>query len=202
MHFDDNRVYHVYNRSNNIIFNSKENYIYFLEKFKHYILPYADVIAWCLMPNHFHFMLIPKSNALDYVNEKNLPNTQMLSKQFGIFLSSYTKAFNKQNGRKGSLFSHNTKAKNLNEIINSEQSNIKKDYIETCFRYIHNNPVKSNLVKKHSDWQFSSFRDYSGLRKGKLVNKILATEIINYDDENFVAWSVGEEIDENLKNIF
>jgi hypothetical protein len=49
------------------------------------------------MPNHFHFMLIPDKNATEMEKEKHLPHTQVLSKQFGTFLSSYTKAFNKQN---------------------------------------------------------------------------------------------------------
>jgi putative transposase len=98
------------------------------------------------------------------------------------------------------LFSHNTKAKLLNEYINSGRSN--SDYIKTGFRYIHNNPVKDNLVEKYEDWEFSSFKDYAGLRNGNLINRNLAAEIINYDDDNFYVWSLSEEKDEDLRHIF
>jgi len=45
-----------------------------------------------------------------------------------------------------------------------------------CFNYIHRNPVKAGLVKKATDWEFSSARDYGGLLDGMLVNKKLAKE--------------------------
>ena len=198
MNFEENKPFHVYNRSNNIVFKTRDNYIYFLNKFRKYILPFADVIAWCLMPDHFHFIIVPKITAAGYVKEKHLPNTQVLSKQFGILLSSYTKAFNKQNNRKGNLFSHNTKEKILYEFIYGN----KKEYISTCFKYIQNNPVKSNLVKRHQDWEFNSFNDYAGLRKGNLVNKSLASDLINFDDDDFFAWSFIEINDEDIKVIF
>ena len=117
MHFEENYTYHIYNRSNQTVFKTRENYLFFLRKVRGYILPYSDILAWCLMPNHFHFMLSPNKEAIVYVGDKHMPNTQILSKQIGTLLSSYTKAFNKQNNRKGSLFAHNTKAKQLNEFI-------------------------------------------------------------------------------------
>ncbi len=94
MHFEENFTYHVYNRSNQTVFKTRDNYLYFLRKFRNYILPFSDVIAWCLMPNHFHFMLSPNKKAIVKAKETHLANTQVLSKQFGTFLSSYTKAFN------------------------------------------------------------------------------------------------------------
>ena len=195
MHFEENFTYHIYNRSNNTVFKTRENYLYFLKKFRHYILPYTSVLSWCLMPNHFHFLLIPNKKATKFVKEKHLLNTQVLSKQFGIFHSSYTKAFNKQNNRKGSLFSHNTKAIVLNEISNGKINSI-NNYAETCFRYIHQNPMKSNLVNNIEDWEFSSYLDYYEKRNGNLVNKELALEIINFDKDNFKIWSLA-----NIKNV-
>lgn len=45
------------------------------------------------------------------------------------------------------------------------------EYPQVCFNYIHLNPVKDRLVKQAEDWEFSSYRDYFGLRNGKLVEK-------------------------------
>ncbi len=62
MLFETGNLYHIYNQGNNRqqIFFSHENYIFFLKKLKKHILPHADILAWCLMPNHFHLMIYVK----------------------------------------------------------------------------------------------------------------------------------------------
>ncbi|MBN1118656.1 MAG: hypothetical protein JXA77_15705 [Bacteroidales bacterium] len=59
MHFEKEHVYHIYNQGNNRqeIFFKRENYLFFLRKVRAHMLPYCDVFAWCLMPNHFHFLV-------------------------------------------------------------------------------------------------------------------------------------------------
>ena len=54
-----------------------------------------------------------------------------------------------------------------------------KQYPTVCFNYIHQNPVNAKLVSQVTDWEFSSALDYTGLRKGKLVNKKRAEEYIS-----------------------
>jgi REP element-mobilizing transposase RayT len=51
--------YHIYNRGNNgePLFFEEENYIYFLKLYDKYISPIAETYAWCLMKNHFHFLV-------------------------------------------------------------------------------------------------------------------------------------------------
>ena len=95
---------------------------------------------------------------------------QKLSFAIGNLTSSYSKAINKQQNRKGVLFAHKTKAKMLNEA--------KNDYLLSCFMYIHQNPYLAKLVDKIEDWEFSSFRDYAGLRDGKLPNMELGLEMV------------------------
>jgi len=195
MHFEENFTYHVYNRSNETVFKTERNYIYFLEKFRHYILPFCDVLAWCLMPNHFHFMLVPNSESVKPDTKSKLPDIQALSKQFGTLLSSYTKALNKENDRRGQLFSHNTKAVKLNHVLISDTNN---QHTIACFRYIHNNPRNAGLCNDF-EWKFSSYPDFDGARNGSLVNKKLAMNTVNYDLSDFYAWSninlSDEEID-------
>jgi putative transposase len=59
MYFEKGYIYHIYNQGNNRqkIFFKEENYLFFLKKIKTHILPYAEILAWCLMPNHFHLMV-------------------------------------------------------------------------------------------------------------------------------------------------
>lgn len=75
-------------------------------------------------------------------------------------------------------------------------------YATTCFRYIHFNPVEDNLVEKIQDWEFSSYNDFSGKRNGDLINRNLAMQTVNFDDENFDAWLSIEIKDDDIKNIF
>lgn len=59
MNFQQGDLYHIFNQGNNRqkIFFTRDNYLFFLTKIKNHILPHADIIAWCLMPNHFHLMI-------------------------------------------------------------------------------------------------------------------------------------------------
>ncbi len=52
MHFEKDKTYHIYNRSNNTVFFDERNYLFLLWKVKKQIAPIADILAWCLMPNH------------------------------------------------------------------------------------------------------------------------------------------------------
>lgn len=187
MHVEKDYIYHVYNRSNEIIFSSDENYRYFIKKVRKLIYPICDIIAWCLMPNHFHFLIYATDQSADSTNEKHRPALQVLSKNFGTLLSSYTQAINKSKGRKGRLFAHNTEAKQITHEGN--------DYIENCFFYIHQNPLKEGLVTKHEHWEYSSFPDYAGKRHGTLCNKELAFEILNINKDSFYeqSYAVIEE---------
>ncbi|HRP60464.1 MAG TPA: transposase, partial [Vicingus sp.] len=51
--------YHIYNRANGSekIFLNEENYLFFLQKYIEYIHPIAETYCYCLMPNHFHFLI-------------------------------------------------------------------------------------------------------------------------------------------------
>jgi len=51
--------YHVYNRANGneLLFKNSGNYTYFLKKYKKYIHPIGATFAYCLIPNHFHFLI-------------------------------------------------------------------------------------------------------------------------------------------------
>jgi len=51
--------YHIYNRGNNRenIFLEERNYRYFLQLYLKYIEPIAWTFAYCLLRNHFHFLV-------------------------------------------------------------------------------------------------------------------------------------------------
>ena len=104
MKFSENNIYHIYNRGNNCepIFFDEVNYLFFLKKLKTELTPYCKILAYCLMPNHFHL--------LGYVEPKNSSEDLKSSDEFrlknaiAILLRFYTRVINKQQNRTGSLF--------------------------------------------------------------------------------------------------
>ena len=189
MHFQPDEQYHIYNRGNNHqpIFFNDDNYLFFLKKIKTQIVPYCDLLCWCLMPNHFH--LIINANEHSCKPRQSFGNSyiQELSYQIGILLSTYTQAINKQKKTSGSLFQQKTKSK----ILDSKNDSKKGDYLINAMHYTHQNPWKAALVKKMEDWPYSSFSDYAGFRNGQLCNKSLLMNLTGYDLGNFYTDSYG-----------
>jgi putative transposase len=192
MDFEEGHLYHVYNRgiNNRKLFYSRENYLFFLRKVRNHLLEYCDIVAYCLMPNHFHLMLYVKTSIVlvKSVN-KEATKQRSLNYSIGILLRSYANAIQKQEKFTGSLFQQHTKALCLTKserltpawfntafgtVINT--SIPEKQYPQVCFNYIHENPVKSGLVASSEMWEISSAPDYAGIRNGTLINKKIAKD--------------------------
>ena len=188
MDLEQGHIYHLYNQGNNHekIFFTKANYSYFLKKIEQHIFPMADILAWCLMPNHFHLIIAVPSES----DRATSCHPVTLNSSIAIMLRSYTRAINIQEHRSGSLFRERTKALLLGTIENEKlkhqnriktkqtgPSNLEEEYLQTCIRYIHHNPVKVGLVRKDEDWEFSSVGDFNGKHNKSLINKKLVEEL-------------------------
>jgi REP element-mobilizing transposase RayT len=139
--------YHVYNRGNNrqLIFFERENYIYFLRQLRNHLITHGvDIIAYCLMPNHYHLLVYLKTNRFSNLMQS--------------FTLSYTKAIAKRYQRVGSLFQGRFEAIHVDT----------EEYLLHLTRYIHLNPVSAKIVQKAEDWEFSSYQEYIDLRQGSL----------------------------------
>jgi putative transposase len=175
--------YHVYNRGvdKKKIFRNKQDYIVFIRYLKEYLLPskhpdliklhescprrkpvncYQDItlLAYCLMPNHFHLFLKQKS-------EKGLQDFMR------ALNTSYVLYFNHKYNRIGPLFQGRYKA----VLIDNEA------YYLHISRYIHNNPRDlSAKVRPLQNYSFSSYPDYLGLRNTNwLDTKIILSSFKN-----------------------
>lgn len=125
-----------------------------------------EILAYCIMPNHFHFLLKPKvDNAVsDFM--RNLQN-------------SYSKYFNTKRKRTGSLFQFMFKAVRME----TDQQ------LLHVSRYIHLNPVTSYLIeiKDLENYEWSSFKDYV-FNTGSFINKemVLGSFKSSQEYEKFV----------------
>ncbi|MGW8121400.1 transposase [Roseivirga echinicomitans] len=191
MQLQSDNIYHVYNQGNNrqTIFKGSNDYLMFLKKVRQFVKPNCDILAYCLMPNHFHFLVNVTEKSAELITQGNIEVTR-LSNGFRLLLSQYALDFNKMHGRSGSLFRQKTKAKLM---VDSNQAFV-------CFQYIHQNPWKAGLVDKMEDWEFSSFRDYSLMRNGSLCKKDIAFNLVDVNEQTFVEDSYGVAVEEELKS--
>ncbi|MBA2279092.1 transposase [Candidatus Saccharibacteria bacterium] len=146
-----NTHYHIYNRGVNKrrIFLDEEDYSVFLNLFKRYlsrhpVLDYKkreypwlyndlELLAFCLMPNHFHLLV--------YQLEEDA-----IRKLLKNVCGTYTIYFNKKYKRVGPLFQDRFKASMITDDA----------YLHHISRYIHLNP------KAYKTWKFSSLPYYLG----------------------------------------
>ncbi|MBN2731640.1 MAG: transposase [Balneolaceae bacterium] len=167
--FKSSHFYHVYNRGNNQqnIFYERKNYDFFLKQWDEYLGELVDVWAYCLLPNHFHFLINTRSKErLAKFQKLGKSNSKMISNQFRNFFISYTKSINKVYNRTGSLFQ-----KPFKRIkVDSE------NYLLMLIHYIHHNPVHHNFVEEYSNWIFSS---YPAILSSRLT-KINREEVLSF----------------------
>ncbi|MGV3460538.1 MAG: transposase [Flavobacterium sp.] len=137
------KFYHIYNRGINSekLFKEETNFEYFLSLYDNHINPIAETFSWCLMSNHFHFIVRIKST--EELSENIIPPSQSFSNLF----NSYTKSFNKKYNRHGALFERPFRRK----PVESEP------YFKNLIAYIHNNPVHHNYCEHPIEYPWSSY---------------------------------------------
>jgi putative transposase len=154
--FASGYYYHIYNRGvgKQPIFRERDNYRYLLSLVKKYASQlFIAVIAYCLMPNHYHLLL-----------RQDGDDSAGLLPQ--LVFNSYTKAFNRRYGRTGTLF----ESRYQSVWVDAE------GYLLHLCRYIHANPVKARMVSRPEDWPFSNYLEWMDLRQGVLVDRDFVAE--------------------------
>ncbi len=145
----------------------------------------ADVFAYALLPNHFHFLveIKPYDDLFELYKKKKLkPETytpkendnwqpEFVMQHFSNLLNSYTKSFNKRNSRKGALFM---------DYLRRVQIKTEQQFFATLF-YVHKNPVHHGLCKKMEDWKWSSYNSIlanvpTKIERQKLIGHFGTTE--------------------------
>ena len=200
MKFQPYQLYHLYNQGNSRqqIFYSDRDYALFSHYIKEIVLPYAELLAYCLMPNHFHFLAYTTEKSVLVVKQGGLI-IDALTNSIRKLLSGYARIFNSNNNRTGSLFRQKTKAKLITEgIRNADRKYTIEEYCGNCFNYIHNNPVAAGLVSYPSNWKWSSYNIYAGTQRNDYCNFELATKFCRYDPTTFGRQLVIDEYWNNL----
>ena len=156
------QLYHIFNQGNNqeTIFLERKDYLFFLSKYRTLVTPHCETIAYCLMPNHFHFLVNISEKSVKRIKLGGI-EIDLVTNAFRLLLSEYAQYFNTKYGRSGSLFRQKTKGKQLEE------------YALVCFHYIHQNPYRAALVKKWRTGNLVHFQIMLVLEKVRCAAKIL-----------------------------
>ena len=149
-------IYHVMMRGINkqAIFHDEEDYVRFIKVIKKAKqASQFELYAYCLMPNHIHML----------IRETEEPLSKII-KRIGC---SYVYWYNIKYTRVGHLFQDRYRS----EPVETDE------YFLAAVRYIHQNPVKAEIVQQCSNYKYSSFNKY--LTSDDLINKDYTFSIIS-----------------------
>ncbi|MFK7908164.1 MAG: transposase [Chitinophagales bacterium] len=197
-----NNYYHIYNRTNNkeLLFRNIEDRKLFLKKYSEYVLPYVDTFVFCLLGNHFHFLIKVKNirAIVEVVNNVKLKDQTVaqrnllkmtddcrtvhkaLSSQFTRLFTSYALWFKRKYSRDGNLFYRPFKR----ILVESE------NHFTQLIYYIHANPQIHGIEGDFKKYKWSSYSSMLSLKSTNLKRK----EVLN--------WFGGREYFLELHNQF
>jgi len=177
------KTYHLYNHANadKNLFRSDDNYVFFLKRYSDFLAGYFDTYAYCLMPNHFHFLIRvkPFQPIQNQDEDKNsmavleMAYRRKVTNAIKNWIISYTNSYNKMFGFTGNLF-----VQKIRRILVDDD-----EYFRNLVSYIHLNPVLHGFTEHAENWKYSSYSAYFSAKP----TKIDKSTVLRYFDnlENF-----------------
>lgn len=141
-------AHHVTQRGNyrQFVFEERRDYKKYCEWMNEYCREYKlDVIAYCLMGNHIHFIVVPE-------------NRESLIRVFNVMNMRYAQYWN----RKKSNIGHLWQGRYFSCLLST-------GHLYKAVRYVENNPVRAKMVTKPWEYIWSSCRARIGKEKNSLI---------------------------------
>jgi putative transposase len=148
----DGLTYHVINRGNGKqkVFHKNQDFNAFIRLMKEAKKRYPlNIYAYCLMPNHFHLVLMP-----------NQPHH--LSKWMHWLMTTHARRYHYFYKTSGYIWQSRFKS----FIIQNDE------HLITVLRYVEGNPARAKLVLSSKDWLWSSYRERIGKESGKILDPL------------------------------
>lgn len=131
--------------------------------------------AYCLMDNHIHLLV-----------KEGKDNISRIAKRIN---TSYAYYFNKKYKRVGHVFQDRYKSEEIED----------EGYLLSAIRYIHNNPVRANMVKEVFQYKWSSYNSYAN--NDRLVESSEILELYSQKKERAIQLFI-EHTNENNEDTF
>jgi putative transposase len=176
---EQGHYYHIYNRGagKSTLYLESKDYNKFIEKYWYYMFFAVETYAWCIMQNHFHFLIKVRSLAEQEEIYQKCKESFSEGTFFGDaydhtkpfdpgiqirhLMNSYTKFFNKKYDMSGTLVEGTFKRKRITN----------ENHFNHLICYIHRNPIHHGICSNFEDYPFSSYHDYSGSNVSYLNKK-------------------------------
>ena len=170
-------IYHVLNRGNRkqTVFHKEKDYNEFLELMKKAKEKFPiKIFAFCLMPNHYHFALMPLQ-------------ADHLSKWIHWLLTVHAGRYHFHYQTSGHIWQNRFK----NILVQDDY------HFSTVLKYIERNPVRAGFVNSPCDWPWSSYKE----SLGEKLNGLLDERPIKLQTgwEEFVNFPIETKELENLR---
>lgn len=153
-------VYHITLRGNGkqILFERDEDRRMFCTMLSDCVERYQlDVLAWCLMDNHVHLLVLDRQHELSAAMHQ--------------LCSRYARIYNQCTGHVGSVF----QGRFASEPVECDA------HLLEAVRYIHANPEKAGIAQTDA-WEWSSYAEYAGTRKACITKPDLVLNMVGGRD--------------------
>ncbi len=162
------------NRREDVFFTDEDRHTY-LNWLKEYSKKHrVDILAYCLMTNHIHLVVVPNT-------EDGLSNV------LKPLHMRYAQRINREKGWKGHLWQGRYFSSPLSE-----------QYLWAAIRYVERNPVRAKMLRKAERYPWSSAAAHCGLHDDSLLtNKTSWLKKFKQID-NWSAWLAEGDDDEQL----
>lgn len=142
--------YHVLNRGNGRaqVFHKPEDYDALL-----HLIPDAcerlpmRVLGFCLMPNHFHFILWPREDG-------------DLGRWMQWLMTSHVRRYHRRHGSSGHVWQGRYKSFPIQ----------RDDHLLAVLRYVERNPLRANLVDSAEAWPYSSLGEHLAKQESEMLH--------------------------------
>lgn len=158
----NNNFYHVYNRTvkSRQLFYTHKDYLDYLKLWDEIdFSKCARIFAFCLMPNHYHYLILVTDETL-------------FPKKISYFFNKYLKRLNALRKESGIFFKDRYKVRVVTEY----------KYLISLCGYLHLNPVKADLVELPENWEFSNYLEFIGNRNRYAFDRELFSEFVKSTD--------------------
>lgn len=138
---------------------------------------YLNILAYCLMDNHVHFIVIPK-------------NVDSMAKTFSVAHTLYSQYFNK----KMNAFGHLWQGRFYSCVLD-------ENHLIAAGRYVERNPVRVGMVKKSVEYVWSSARSHVDGGRKDIIDTSLFFKYIEVDQDKWGEFIEEEEKSDEINTI-
>ncbi len=150
----------------------------YLVLFNEYRIKYRlSVLAYCLMNNHVHCVVIPHAE-------------DSLSRVFNVTHMRYAQYFNKKLHEKGHLWQGRFYSCALDNL-----------HLMEAVRYVERNPVRAGIIKQPHQWRWSSALNHLGKKTEDLLGVSLFLRYAGIDERQWSDYLADRDNEQTIVNL-